>query len=630
MTEPHNKETFQFQAEVGKVLDLVIHSLYSNKEIFLRELISNASDANDKLRYAAINDSGIYGNDIDLKIRIEIDKAAHLITISDNGIGMSRDEVIEHLGTIAKSGTSEFLAKLTAEQTKDSHLIGQFGVGFYSSFIVADRVTVRSRQAGLPANQAVEWKSDGTNSYTIENIEKTNRGTDVILHIRPELTEFLSEERLKGIIKKYSDHISWPIIMACEVEKDGKKEIQDEVVNHAQALWTLPKSQITDEQYKELYRHISHDFQDPMLWIHTHVEGKQNYITLLYIPEHAPFDLWHPTQRYGLKLYAQRVFIMDDAAHFLPRYLRFVKGIVDSSDLPLNVSREILQDSKLIEIIRTSSIKKILSTLDKMAENEAEKYQKFWNEFGTVMKEGPIEDFANREALAKLMRFSSTYTNDEKQTVSLVDYVKRMKSDQKKIYYITAENFNSAKNSPHIEFFRKKDIEVLLLSDRIDDWLMMHLGEFEGKQFQSIAQGEIEESLDTEHTQEEKKQAEDEFSSIISHIKKVLGDKIKDVKLTYRLTHSPACLVADEHDIGRQMQRVLRAAGQTVPTSKPIFELNPTHPIVIRLKHETDDQRFENWINILFDQAMLAEGESLENPTLFVERLNEMLLELTK
>lgn len=644
MANAAQAETRGFTAEVGKVLDLVIHSLYSNKEIFLRELISNASDANDKLRFAAITNNALYGDDAELKVWVGFDKEARTITVRDNGIGMSRDETIEHLGTIAKSGTSEFLSQLTGDESKDSQLIGQFGVGFYSSFIVADRVTVRTRRADAKAADAVQWESAGEGQYDVKTITKDQRGTEVTLHLRKDADEFSDNMRLKSIITKYADHISWPVIMQemVTIEEDAKEgeegeeksapkqELQDITVNRATALWTLSKNEIKDEEYIELYKHISHDFQDPMLWSHNHVEGKQHYISLLYIPAHTPFDLYNPEYKQGLKLYVQRVFIMDDAEQFLPKYLRFVKGIVDSSDLPLNVSRELLQDNRVINTIRAANVKKILGMLEKLAKDDAEKYQTFWDAFGQVMKEGPIEDFAHRDQVAKLLRFSSTHTDDTAQTVSLQDYVGRMKEDQAKIYYVTAESFNAAKNSPHLEIFRQKGIEVLLLTDKIDEWLVSHLSEFDGKQLQSITKGELDlGEMEDEETKKEHEESDKAFSSLIEHAQKVLGDKVKEVRITHRLTDSPACVVADQYDMGRQMQRIMEAAGQTMPVSKPIFELNPEHRIVQRLQAETDDERFGEWVHILLDQAILAEGGTLEDANAFVKRLNKMLLALT-
>lgn len=633
MTVEAQKETLGFQTEVKQVLDLVIHSLYSNKEIFLRELISNASDAADKLRFLALSNNTIYGNDSNLKIRIDYDDKKKTLTVSDNGIGMTRQEVIDHLGTIAKSGTKEFLTKLTGEQAKDSNLIGQFGVGFYSAFIVADKVTVETRSAHAGADHGVRWISEGKGDYTIETIPKSQRGTEVTLHLKDSEVELLNDWRLKSIITKYSDHISWPIEMK-EPPKEGEKEKTPpayQTINRATALWTLNKSEIKDEQYNELYKHISHDFEAPLLWSHNHVEGKQQYISLLYIPSRAPFDIWQPEFQRGLKLFVKRVFILDKADQFLPRYLRFVKGIVDSNDLPLNVSREVLQDNPMVETIRKSLVKRVLGLLEKTANTDKEKYATFWKEFGLVLKEGPIEDFANRQEIAGLLRFSSTHTDSPVQDVSFADYVSRMQKGQDKIYFMTAESFNAAKNSPHLEIFRKKGIEVLLLSDRIDEWLVSHLSDFDGKHLQSVTKGKLD--LGEIEDKEEKeliKKDEETHASFIKHIQEVLKDSIKEARITHRLTTSPACVVSDAYDMGREMQRILQAAGQEAPKSQPIFEINPHHPLVERLKAETDDERFSEWVHILFDQAVLAEGGRLEDSAQFVQRLNRMLLELSK
>lgn len=631
MSATTEKQTFEFQAQVGRVLDLVIHSLYSNKEIFLRELISNASDAIDKLRFLALTDNKLYEEDADLKIRVDVDKIARQIKITDNGIGMTYEEVQEHLGTIARSGTGEFLSKLTGDQSKDSHLIGQFGVGFYSAFIVADKVTVRTRKAGVPTEQGVEWVCQGSNSYTIAPLEKSFRGTEIILHLKPDMTEFLDGYRLRGIIKKYSDHISWPVVMLQKKDEEGKSVVTEEVVNSTKALWTLPKQEISDEQYIEFYKHISHDFQEPLLWLHNRVEGKHNYISLFYIPQHAPFDLFQPKLQYGPKLCVQRVFIMESAEQLMPRYLRFVKGVIDSADLPLNVSRELLQDSKATSAIRTASVKKILDALEKLAESDAKKYQSFWNEFGMVMKEGVIEDPSNQAVLSKLLRFASTQTDQPAQEVSLQDYVQRMQTEQKHIYYLTADNFTAAKNSPHLEIFRKKGIEVLLLTDPVDEWVVGHLAEFEGKSLESVAKANLDlGEIEDKETKEAQKKAEDEMSGLLEQVKKVLDARVKDVRMTHRLTTSPACIVADEQDMGRQMQKFLKAAGQELPPSKPILELNPTHPLIRHMYQEQDDARLQDWANILLEQAILAEGEPLENPASFVERLNRMLVELSR
>ncbi|PJD94514.1 MAG: molecular chaperone HtpG [Legionella sp.] len=620
-------QTMGFQTEVKQMLHLVIHSLYSNKEIFLRELISNASDALDKLRFLALSDASLFENDSDLKITVHVNEKLKTITISDNGIGLSWDEAVANLGTIAKSGTKEFMSHLTGEQAKDSQLIGQFGVGFYSAFIVADKVTVKSRRAGLAAEEAIVWQSSGDGEFTIGHEKKESRGTEIILHIKEDSDEFLSDWRIRTVIGKYSDHICWPIVMkkTAEETEEEKKEAKEEfeTVNKATALWTLQKSEISDEEYKQLYKHISHDYMDPLTWSHNHVEGKQEYISLLYIPSHAPYDLWQHESKHGLKLYVKRVFIMDDATQFLPRYLRFVKGIVDASDLPLNVSREILQDNKQVESIRSACTKRVLSMLEKMSQKDTETYQKIWNEFGLVLKEGPVEDHANKEAVAKLLRFSTTHTNAEKQDVSLADYVSRMKEGQDKIYYITASSHNAAKHSPHLEIFKKKGIEVLLLSDKIDEWLVGYLSEFEGKKLQSISKGKVD--LDSETTEQIKEQ-EKTLEPLINHIKKVLTDKVKDVVLTNRLTDSPACIVADENDMGLEMQRILQSAGQQVPANKPVFEINPEHLLIKRLHDIQDDSQFELWVVMLFEQAVLAEGGQLDNPADFISRVNKLLI----
>lgn len=643
MSATPQAETLNFQAEVKQLLQLVVHSLYSNKEIFLRELISNASDAADKLRFEALSDSALYENDSDLKIQIAFDDKAKTITISDNGIGMNRDEVIENIGTIAKSGTREFLSKLTGDQKKDAHLIGQFGVGFYSAFIIADKVTVVTRRAGLTAEHGVRWESNGEGAYTIENVSKATHGTDIILHIKEGENEFLNDWRLRTIITKYSDHINIPIMMHKMQSADAKEEAAPqnewEVVNRATALWVLPKNSITNEQYCEQYKHIAHDFEDPLSWSHNQVEGGNlDYTSLLYIPAHAPFNLWHNEQQHGLKLYVQRVFIMDKVSQFLPNYLRFVRGIVDTNALPLNISREILQDNAVITRLRSALVKRILDMLDKLAKDEPEKYVKFWSQFGNVIKEGPAEDFANRARIAKLLRFSSTQTDLSAQTVSLDDYIQRMKPEQKKIYYITAESFNAAKSSPHLEIFRKNKIEVLLLSDRVDEWLVGHLSEYEGKPLQSVAKGDL--NLDEIATNETKSEIEQqkkneevvkqEYETVIKQVKETLGDKVKDVRLSHRLTASPSCLIADEQDMGIQLQRLLKAAGQEVAEVKPIFELNPDHPLVHLLKAEQDPHRFSEWTHILFDQAMLAEGGQLQDPAIFVQRMNKLFLELAQ
>ena len=631
-----NKETLGFQAEVKQLLNLMIHSLYSNKEIFLRELISNASDACDKLRFEALHNSSLYGDDAELKIRLSFDKAARTITISDNGIGLSRDEAVEHLGTIAKSGTREFFSALTGDQAKDAHLIGQFGVGFYSSFIVADKVTVISRRAGLEAGQAVKWESSGEGDFSVEMVDKAGRGTDVILHLRDGEDDFLSGWKLRQTVRTYSDHITLPIQMNKEKWDEEKKEQVEtdelETINKASALWARPKSEISEEEYKEFYKHVAHDFEEPLAYVHAKVEGKQEYTQLLYLPQRAPFDLWDRNARHGIKLYVRRVFIMDDAEKLMPLYLRFVRGIVDSNDLPLNVSREILQESRDIETIRGGCVKKVLSMLEGLADSdeaaEKEKYSKFWNEFGRVLKEGVGEDFANKERIAKLLRFASTLADTPEENVSLADYVSRMKEGQEKIYYVTAETFTAAKNSPHLEIFRKKGIEVLLLSDRVDEWVTGYLTEFDGKQLQSVAKGGLDlGKLEDEAEKKEAEQAADEYKDLLEKIKTSLGEKIKEVRVTHRLTDSPSCVVADEHDMGGNLARILKAAGQKAPEMKPILEINPKHPAVQRLKYE--EARFDDWANLLLEQATLAEGGVLEDPAGFVKRINALMMALS-
>lgn len=638
MTVNARQETLNFQTEVKQLLSLVIHSLYSNKEIFLRELISNASDASDKLRFESLEDPALFETDPNIKIKVSFDEKEKTLTISDNGIGMSRDEVIENLGTIAKSGTRDFLSRLTGDQKKDAHLIGQFGVGFYSAFIVADKVTVITRRAGLTPDHGVKWESAGEGEYSIENVEKTTRGTDIVLHIRDTETDFLNDWRLRNIITKYSDHINIPIQMRKLPEMDQKPEEQTtqewEDVNRATALWTLPKNSVTDDQYKELYKHISHAFEDPLIWSHNQVEGGNlDYISLLYVPSTAPMDLWNRDRQHGLKLYVQRVFIMDNVEQFMPFYLRFIRGIVDTNALPLNISREILQDNPVIPKLRNALVKRVLDTLEKMAKDDPEKYAKFWTHFGNVLKEGPAEDFANRPRIAKLLRFSSTFNDSPIQMVSFEDYVSRMKPEQKKIYYITADSFNAAKSSPHLEIFRKNNIEVLLLSDRVDEWLVGHMNEFEGKPLQSVAKGdvnldEIDNKADKTEQKEKEEKIKTEFDGVIKHVKTILGNEVKDVRISHRLTNSPSCLVVDDHDMGSQLQRLLKAAGQEVAEVKPIFELNPEHPLVQKLQQEKNEDRFNEWTHILFDQAVLAEGGQLKDPATFVQRLNKLLLEI--
>jgi len=618
MSATSERQTLGFQAEVKQLLNLMIHSLYSNKEIFLRELISNAADAADKLRFEALSNNALYGSDSELEIRVSVDKNARTITVSDNGIGMSRDEVVRNIGTIAKSGTREFVQALTGDQAKDARLIGQFGVGFYSSFIVADRVTLVTRRAGLPADQAVRWECDmaqGAGEYSIEATREERRGTEVVVHLRQGEDELLDEYRLKGIMRKYSDHIAIPIVM------------NDETVNQASALWVRPKSEIDEQQYIEFYKHVAHDFEAPLAWTHNRVEGRQEYVQLLYIPSHPPFELWDRRERHGLKLYVRRVFVMDDAAQLLPPYLRFVRGVVDSGDLPLNVSREILQQSRDVDAIRAGCAKRVLDLLDDLAENDKEKYAKFWKEFGQVFKEGMAEDAANRERIAKLLRFSSTRRDAEDQDVSLADYVGRMKEGQDKIYYVTADTFLAARNSPHLEIFRKRGIEVLLLHERIDEWLVANLPEFERKALASVARGELD--LGRIQGGEESKAQQEragECDDLVAQLKTVLVDKVKDVRATARLTESPSCLVADEHEMGANLARILKAAGQKVPQAKPILEINPQHAMVKRLK--PGDARFADWANLLFDQALLAEGGQLEDPAGFVRRSNELMLSL--
>ncbi len=632
MAEAATRETLGFQTEVKQLLQLMIHSLYSNKEIFLRELISNASDACDKLRFEALTDPNLFENDAELRIRVSFDRAARTLTVSDNGIGMSRQEVIDNIGTIAKSGTREFFGRLTGDQAKDAHLIGQFGVGFYSSFIVADKVTLVTRRAGLTPEHGVRWESRGEGDYTVEMTEKAGRGTEVTLHLREGEDDLLEAYRLQSIIRKYSDHISLPILMnKQEWDKDkGEHVTRDELekINQASALWARPKSEISEEQYREFYKHVGHDFEAPLAWVHAKVEGKAEYTQLLYLPAHAPFDLYDREHRHGIKLYVRRVFIMDDAEQLLPTYLRFVRGVVDSSDLPLNVSREILQESKDVETIRKGCVNKVLGLLEDLAENQKDKFTAFWKEFGRVLKEGVGEDWANKERIAKLLRFASTHADTEEQNVTLADYVARMKEGQEKIYYITADSFAAARNSPHLEIFRKKGIEVLLLSDRVDEWVGSNLTEFEGKPLASVAKGSLDlgKLADEDKTEQEKQAGE--HKELVERIRKNLGERVKEVRVTLRLTASPACLVADEHGMSANLERMLKAAGQKVPGSKPILEINPRHPLVERLEQEGDDARFGDWSHILFDQALLAEGGQLEDPATFVKRLNEMMLTL--
>ncbi|HKK13792.1 MAG TPA: molecular chaperone HtpG [Gammaproteobacteria bacterium] len=625
MTVAAHKETLDFQAEVRQLLDLMIHSLYSNKEIFLRELISNASDACDKLRFEALGDDALYEGDADLGIRVHVDKEHRTVTVSDNGVGMSRSEVMESIGTIAHSGTRRFLESITGDQAKDARLIGQFGVGFYSAFIVADKVTLVTRRAGSGPEHGVRWESDGQGSYTLETCERQQRGTEVTLHLREDEDEFLEPMRLRSIIHKYSDHISLPIQMAAQ---DKPEEL--ETVNRATALWAQPKKDISDEDYREFYKHIAHDFEDPLAWAHNHVEGRQSYTTLLYVPRRAPFDLWDRDRRRGVKLYVRRVFIMDDAEQLLPHYLRFVRGVVDSDDLPLNISREILQHNRLIDSLRAASVKRVLDLLENMAGKEPEKYATFWEQFGRVMKEGPAEDFANRERIARLLRFSSTHSDTESEDVSLADYVGRMKPEQDKIYYITADSFAAARNSPHLEVFRKQGIEVLLLHDRVDEWMVSHLTEFEGRPLVSVAKGDLDlGELEDEESKKQAEQAQQAHKELLERMKSVLGDKVKEVRVSHRLTSSPSCVVLEEHEMAMHLQRLLKEAGHAVPASKPILEINPDHVLVTRLESEGDEQRFADWTHVLFDQALLAEGGQLEDPASFVSRLNELLQMIT-
>ena len=628
MTVESQKETLGFQTEVKQLLNLMIHSLYSNKEIFLRELISNASDAEDKLRFAALKDDSLFEGDPELKIRLDFDAEKNTVTLSDNGIGMNRDDVIQNLGTIAKSGTAEFLKQLSGDEKKDSKLIGQFGVGFYSSFIVADSVEVFTRRAGAPVEEGVHWQSAGDGQFTIENVDLNERGTQIVLHLKDDAKEFADGFRLRNLVKKYSDHISFPVLMKSESEEEGEKG-EYETVNDATALWTLSRSEIKDEEYKEFYKHIAHDFEDPLTWSHNKVEGKLDYTSLLYVPGRAPFDLYNREAPRGLKLYVQRVFIMDDAEQFLPLYLRFTKGVIDSNDLSLNVSREILQNDSTVESIRTAVTKRVLDMLSKLSKKEPEQYQKFWNEFGTVLKEGPAEDFSNREKIGGLLRFASTHTGEQAQTVSLDEYIGRMKEGQSKIYYITADNFMAAKSSPHLEVFRKKGIEVLILSDRIDEWMMGYLNEYDGKQFQDVARGDLDlGEVETEEDKKHKEEAAEEHKNLLERIKTALDDRVQEVRVTNRLTDSPACLVVGDFDMGAQMKKIMEAAGQKVPDSKPIFEINVEHPLVQRLENEQGEDRFKELSAVLLDQATLASGEQLQDPGAYVSRLNRLLLEL--
>lgn len=629
------KENMQFQTEVNQLLQLMIHSLYSNKEIFLRELVSNANDACDKLRFASLSDDNLNEGDAELKIQVEFDADKNTVTIRDNGIGMTRAEVIENIGTIAKSGTKEFLSKLTGDSAKDSQMIGQFGVGFYSSFIVADSVTLKTRKAGEKGG--VLWHSTGESDFSIQEIEYEPKGTEVTLHLKEEEKEFANEFKLKSVITKYADHLSVPIFMLETTEVESEEETKEgeeakekatvtewKQVNKAQALWTLPKSEIKEDEYKEFYKTISHDWNEPLIWSHNQVEGKYEYTSLLYIPSKAPFDLWEPEAQHGLKLYVQRTFIMDDSKNLLPRYLRFVKGVIDSNDLPLNVSREILQSNKVIESIKRASTKKVLTQLERMANNDADKYQDFWNEFGAVMKEGVHEDMSNKEKLSKLLRFATTENDDAKQNISLDDYVSRMNSGQDVIYYVTAESYNTAKNSPHLEVFKKKDIEVILLHDRIDEWLVNGLTEFEGKKLQSVAKGDLD-NLDSEEDKKEHEKAAEDNKEVIEKMEKVLADKVDKIKISSRLTDSAACVVLNEQDMALYMQQLMKQAGQNIPSSKPTLEINVDHALFAKVKAEKQDDKFSDWSNLIFDQAILAEGGQLEDPAGFVKKMNNLM-----
>ena len=632
MTVAANAETRGFETEVNQLLDLMIHSLYSNKDIFLRELVSNASDACDKLRFTAVSDAKLYEDDIELKIKVSYDKENRTITINDNGIGMTREEVIDNIGTIAKSGTKSFLESITGDNKNDANLIGQFGVGFYSSFIVAEEVTLRTRKAGDSIENGVEWVSTGKGEYSISSIDKSKRGTEITLKLREGEDDFLNDWKLRSVITSYSDHIDFPVVMDKTIEPEeegGETVIEEETINQASALWIRSKSDIKEEEYKAFYKHVAHDYEDPIDWSHNRVEGTTEYTSLLYIPARAPFDLYDRESKHGVKLYVQRVFIMEDAEKLMPRYMRFVRGLIDSNDLPLNVSREILQGSKVIDNIRSGSVKKVLSMLEKIAKNDPEKYQKFWDEFGKVIKEGPAEDFANKEKIAKLMRFATTHSSEAVQSVSLDDYIGRMQEGQDKIYYIAADSHSAAKNSPHLEIFKKKGIEVLLLSDRVDEWLTSHLNEFDGKKIQSVAKGELDLDKDEESAKELEEKAKSS-EALVKRMKESLTDKVEDVRVTNRLTDSPACIVLNEQDMAMHMQRILKEAGHAMPSSKPILEINPDHPIVKKLDDEKSEEKFADWSDILFDQALLAEGGQLEDPASFVAKLNGMLVSIAR
>jgi molecular chaperone HtpG len=623
-------ETLGFQAEVKQLLHLMIHSLYSHREIFLRELISNASDAADRLRFEAISDASLFEDDPDLEIRIDFDADARTISVTDTGIGMSRDDVIQNLGTIARSGTAEFLEQMSGDEKKNASMIGQFGVGFYSSFIVADKVDVFTRRAGLPADQGIHWSSDGQGEFTVEDIVRPERGTTITLHLREDAAEFADDFRLRSLIRKYSDHIAFPVIMpAVTAGEDGDEDAEPvaESVNTAKALWTRPRSEISDEEYNEFYKHVSHDFQDSVLWSHNRVEGKREYTTLLYLPAHPPFDLWNRESPHGLKLYVQRVFIMDDAEQFLPMYLRFIRGIIDSNDLSLNVSRELLQQDDNVDAIRSAVTRRALEMIGKLAKDDSDKYQEFWNNFGRVLKEGPAEDSANKDKIAGLLRFSTTHTGQELQDQSLADYISRKKEGQEKIYYITADSFNAAKSSPQLEVFKKKDVEVLLLGDPVDEWLMGHMGEYEGMELRDVRRGELDLG-DMADEKEDEKKDEGEHQEFLVRLRESLKDSAEDVRLTDRLTESPACLAIGEYDMGVQMRRIMEASGQAVPDSKPVFEINPDHPLINRLSAESDQQHFDDLAGVLFDQASLAEGRQLSDPGNYVRRLNRLLVEL--
>jgi molecular chaperone HtpG len=632
MTVEAQKETLDFQAEVSQVLNLVIRSLYSNKEIFLRELISNASDAAEKLRFEALTDEALFEDEPELKVKVTFDKDAGTLTISDNGIGMSRQDVTDTIGTIASSGTRKFFEAMSGDQAKDSELIGQFGVGFYSAFIVADKVTLKTRRAGLGHEHGVQWVSEGQGSYSIENIDKPSRGTDVILHLRDDETEFLEGFRLRSIISKFSDHITMPVEMEKEFygEDEEKPETAEfERVNTGTALWMRSRTEISDEEYNEFYKHVSHDFEDPLLHVHNRVEGTNEYTALLFVPARAPFDLWDRDQTHGVKLFVRRVFIMDEAEKLMPRYMRFVKGVVDSDDLPLNVSREILQHNRKIDTIRQANVKRVLGSLEKLAENDKEKYQEFWDQFGKVLKEGPAEDFANKEKISGLLRFASTHNEKDEQTVSLADYVSRMCEGQDKIYYITADSPAAARFSPHLEVLKKKGIEVLLLSDRVDEWLVTSLTEFDGKSLQSVAKGELDlGDLDDKEQQENQEQQNEQHKALLERMQQVLQESVKEIRVSQRLTDSPACLVVEEHDMSANLARVLKSVGQDAPQTKPIMEVNTTHPLVQQLENESDEERFGDLSKVLFDQAQLAEGGQLDDPAAFVRRLNSLMLKL--